>query len=131
MPQAGAFVELAVSEAWYISCLPISRRSLLIPSASRGTLAHTERLWEVFWKSSMVDIVELRETAKRLREWARQIRRESDATPYATSLEDSGLLDKAAKGLEAHAMKSRSFQSKALKTGRMWVYRVCHQCRAG
>jgi hypothetical protein len=64
------------------------------------TLAHTERLWEAFWKSSMVDIVELRETAKRLREWARQIRRESDATPYATSLEDSGLLDKAAKGLE-------------------------------
>jgi hypothetical protein len=48
----------------------------------------------------MVDIVELRKTAKRLREWARQIRRESDATPYATSGEVILLLDKAAKGLE-------------------------------
>jgi len=54
----------------------------------------------VFRKSPMVDVVELRKTAKRLREWAKQIRRNSDATPYATSIEDSGLLDKAAGGLE-------------------------------
>jgi hypothetical protein len=49
----------------------------------------------------MVDIAKARETAKNLREWARQIRRDAVTVPHATAREDSTLLDNAAKQLVA------------------------------
>jgi hypothetical protein len=48
----------------------------------------------------MVDVAKLRETARDLRECAIQIVRDSKASPYPTSKEDSGLLYKAAKELD-------------------------------
>ena len=48
----------------------------------------------------MVDIAKARETAKNLREWAKQIRRDAVTVPHATAREDSRLLDNAAKQLE-------------------------------
>ena len=42
----------------------------------------------------MADIVQ------QLRDWAKQIRRDAESTPHATSAEDSGLLDKAANEIE-------------------------------
>jgi hypothetical protein len=48
----------------------------------------------------MIDIAKARETAKNLREWAKQIRRDAVTVPHATAREDSRLLDNAAKQLE-------------------------------
>jgi hypothetical protein len=48
----------------------------------------------------MVDIAKARETAKNLREWAKQIRRDAVTVSHATAREDSRLLDNAAKQLE-------------------------------
>ena len=55
----------------------------------------------------MIDIEKARETAKNLREWAKQIRRDAVTVPHATAREDSRLLDNAAKQLE-EACKERS-----------------------
>jgi hypothetical protein len=44
----------------------------------------------------MVDIVELRNIARRLRQWAKEIRLDSLPAPYATNDEDAGVLEKAA-----------------------------------
>jgi hypothetical protein len=51
----------------------------------------------------MMDVSALRETARALREWARQVVRDAETTQHATSNEDSGLLSKAAKELEEAA----------------------------
>lgn len=48
----------------------------------------------------MVDIAKARETAKNLREWVKQIRRDAVTVPHATAREDSRLFDNAAKQLE-------------------------------
>jgi hypothetical protein len=50
--------------------------------------------------SLMIDAAKMRATATQLREWARQIRRDAEIAPYATSAEDSRLLDEAALQLE-------------------------------
>jgi hypothetical protein len=47
-------------------------------------------------KAHTIDVAQLLEIAKNLREWAKEIRRNS----YPTSAEDAGLLEKAAKALE-------------------------------
>jgi hypothetical protein len=51
----------------------------------------------------MIDIVELQNIAKNLRAWARQIRRDNETASYATSGEDSGLLESAADAMERAA----------------------------
>jgi hypothetical protein len=51
----------------------------------------------------MVDNVELRNTARRLRQWAKGIRLDSLPAPYATSNEDADVLDKAATLMETAA----------------------------
>jgi hypothetical protein len=51
----------------------------------------------------MVDNVELRNTARRLRQWAKEIRLDSLPAPYATSNEDADVLDKAATLMESAA----------------------------
>ena len=43
----------------------------------------------------MVNIPKARDTAKNLREWAKQIRRDAVTVPHATAREDSRLLDNA------------------------------------
>jgi hypothetical protein len=40
------------------------------------------------------------EVAERLRAWAKQIREDARATPYPTSKEDAGLLERAAELLD-------------------------------
>ena len=51
----------------------------------------------------MVDVPEMLSIAKRLREWAQQIRRDAASISYATAEEDAGLLDRAADQLEQSA----------------------------
>ncbi len=51
----------------------------------------------------MVDVPEMLNIAKRLREWAQQTRRDNDSAGYATAKEDAGLLDQAADQLEKSA----------------------------
>jgi hypothetical protein len=51
----------------------------------------------------MVDVPEILNIAKRLREWAQQIRRDAGSVSYATAEEDAGLLDRAADRLEKSA----------------------------
>jgi hypothetical protein len=42
----------------------------------------------------MTDVVELRNAANTLRQWAREIRHESVPAPYATADEDIGMVEK-------------------------------------
>ena len=51
----------------------------------------------------MIDTNRLRDIAIKLQEWARQIRHDAEAIPHATSKEDSGLLDGAAKEMREAA----------------------------
>ena len=51
----------------------------------------------------MVDVPEMCNIAKKLREWAQQIRRDDNSAGYATAKEDAGLLDQAADRLEQSA----------------------------
>ena len=51
----------------------------------------------------MVDVPEMHNIAKKLREWAQQIRRDDASAGYAAAKEDAGLLDQAADRLEKSA----------------------------
>jgi hypothetical protein len=51
----------------------------------------------------MVDVVELRNAATILRQWASEIRRDSVPAPYATASEDISLLEKVSDLLEQAA----------------------------
>jgi hypothetical protein len=82
----------------------------------------------------MVDIVELRNTARRLRQWAKEIRLDSLPAPYATSDEDAGVLEKAA-GEPAETRANQLESSNvgpiaALDTHRLYGYRGCHNLAA-
>jgi hypothetical protein len=50
--------------------------------------------------ATIEDNIEIAATAKALREWANEIRREGGVAPYPTSGVDAGLLEKAAALLE-------------------------------
>ena len=61
----------------------------------------------------MVDIAKARETAKNLRECAKQIRRDAVTVPHATAREDSRLLDNAAKQLDEACKELEQSKRKA------------------
>ena len=60
----------------------------------------------------MVNIPKARDTAKNLREWAKQIRRDAVTVPHATAREDSRLLDNAARQLEDACKELQRFKRK-------------------
>jgi len=60
----------------------------------------------------MVNIPKARDTAKNLREWAKQIRRYAGTLPHATAREDSRLLDNAARQLEDACKELQRFKRK-------------------
>jgi acyl-CoA reductase-like NAD-dependent aldehyde dehydrogenase len=59
----------------------------------------------------MADIAKLRNIAHKLRAWAQEIRRDAEIVAHATSNEDSGLLDSAAKEMEEAADEIERLQS--------------------
>lgn len=62
-------------------------------------------------RSVMADIAKLRNIAHKLRAWAQEIRRDAEIVAHATSNEDSGLLDSAAKEMEEAADEIERLQS--------------------